>query len=301
MAVRGTVQGKRWMLGLALAAASTMAYPAASSAAPAYEPEPPSFCRETVIRDYLARLERMPKLHSPPANGRIGFGSAGVVLTPYPSLVVGEGTVGYTLKPRSDGSAAHPRWEVTTTLSRINGRGRAVETLNRSTRRVTNIRPWKDAGVELDVEGKRALYRMTIVFHNLAGRELGGYGFYFRVVAPTENARLGLSASSYRHGQTVFGRVENLGTMLTVYGGPYSIERLEGSAWTRAPESPRGPWLAIAYFSPPGKAGPCSSFNIAPSMPPGRYRMVKRVEFQMPNFPIRGSERILYVEFDVVP
>ncbi len=293
---------KRWALSAILIAASCGSPPAASAAI--YEPEPQPFCQEEVVHDHLAPLRRLPKLHSPPENGRIGFGSPDLTLRPYSPLVVGEGTVGYSLALRFGGSPVHPSWNVTTTVSKVNREGGVTEVLKRSQRHVSTISRGNGAGIKFEVDGDPAVYRITIVFRNRVDRKLGGYGFYARVVAPTENARLGLSAGSYRPGQTVFGRVENFGTTITAYGIAYSIERLEGSQWALAPESPRGPVIAIGLSSPPGKTGAwgCNGFHIPAGMPFGRYRMAKDVTFAAPGSqaPIR-PERTLTAEFDVLP
>jgi hypothetical protein len=120
-------------------------------------------------------------------------------------------------------------------------------------------------------------YRVTVVFRNKSAHKLGGFGFYFRVVTPIQNVRLGLNSSSYSPEQTVFGRIENFGTETVRYGAPYVIERLEGTTWVTAPETPRV-FIMPLYGASPGKSGsPCSSFWIPPAMASGRYRMSKEI------------------------
>jgi hypothetical protein len=269
--------------------------PAASAVT--YEPAPP-FCAPHVLKDHLAPLERLPALPSPPASGQLGFGPSSLRIQSLPALVTGAGRVGYKLYLRRKAPSIHPRWRVTTTLSRVDWHGDEVEAITRTNRRLRTIKAGRGAGVQLELDGIPAPYRVLTVFHNKAGERIGGFGFYFRVVSLIGRARLVLNAHSYGPGQTVFGRVENLGTALVNYGVPYAIERLDGTTWSKAPESPPGPWIMPLLSSAPGMSGGCDNFWIPPTMPAGRYRMVKEVEI--------GSVRprdptFLTAEFDVAP
>ena len=290
---------------MATLAASTVAGLGGSpqtSQAVTYEPAPP-FCEGAVVHDYLMPLKRMPRLHSPPSTGRLGFASERLRLRPLPSLLVGEGKVGYELTLFERGSPVHLGWDVTATLVQVDWRGRVKEVVTRSRRHLATVSRRRGGGVRFPVGEAPAVYRLTVVFRTEAGRKLGGYGFYFRVVSPTQNARLSLNTDSYRPGNMVFGRIENFGTASVLYGAPYAIERQEGSAWTEAPESPRGPWILIGYITGPGLAAEhCSGFWVPPGMPLGRYRMVKELSF-MTRLPIEGRPPSTPVaaEFDIVP
>lgn len=296
-------------VGLALVALGSASSAAALTYKPelpkvTYETEPttPPFCASVTVRDFLEPLERLPKLNAPPPSGQVGFGPASLRLHPLPALITGSGPAGYRLYLEGRAASIHPNWVVTTTLARVTWKGRVVKVMDRAQRHVRTVRAGRGAGVQFEVKGVSAPYRITTVFRSKSGKRLGKFGFYFRVVIPTEDARLGLNASSFLPGQTVFGRVENFGSRIAVYGGAYSIERLEGAAWELAPESPSGPWTAIALFSPPGQSGSCSKFRVPSSTPPGRYRMVKGVGFPSPNSPsIDGTNRVLSAEFDVLP
>jgi hypothetical protein len=283
-------------------AALALSAPAPAAAAVTYETAPPAFCRATVLRDYLAPLGRLPKLHSPGPAGQLGFGPTSIRLQPLSTLLVGGGSLGYKLFLSRGAPTQHPNWTVVTTLARINWRGRSVETHNHARRHVTTISRSRGAGVEFRVNRYPAPYLLTVVFRNEAGKELGEYGFYFRVVTATANAQFGLSAPSYRPGSTVFARIENLGSSPVSYGAPYAIERLEGSAWSKAPESPGGPWILALYVTGPGTTeSGCHGFWIPPTMPPGRYRISKEVQFIAMRGPGSQEPRLLGGEFDVTP
>jgi hypothetical protein len=270
---------RAWVCAAAAALLSLALVPRAGAVT--YEPTP-SFCEPSLLRDYLAPLERMPKLRWPPTEGVPVFGSGNVTLSSVQQLVVGGGTVGFSLRLRNYNHPAHPRWELSATFSRVDWRGRTRDVIDRTTIPVSEVSRDSEPGAEFDLADRPAAYRLTIVARTPSGRRLGRYGAYFRVVPETRHARLGLNATTYRPEQTVFARVENRGTAIATYGVPYSIERFDGSAWATAPESPKGPWILPLLLSPPGGTGRCDSFWIPPTMPPGEYRVVKRVNFGWP-------------------
>lgn len=264
----------------------------------AYE-EPSPFCEGETVRDYLAPLKRMPALHPPPKDERIGFGPRSVLFRRTPSLVVGKGSVGYTLSLHWRAPSAHPRWEITTTLSKVDWQGRVTETIDRTRRLVLAISRKHSVEASFDVGGQPAVYRLAVVFQSKSGRKLGGYGFYSRVVPATKHTRLSLNSDTYAPETTVFGRLENFGTEPIFFGAPYVIERLEGSTWVRAPESPRA-FILPLYFTEAGVTSRCSPFWIRPTMS-GRYRMAKGIEYGTWPPPRNGRPVILTAEFDVTP
>jgi len=252
------------------------------------------------VRDFLKPLARMPKLHSPPASGELGFGPAGLRLIPHPSLVVGEGDVGYDLFLAGPRKPARLGWRVTTTLVRLDGRGRRVARVERARRRLAVLGGGRGGGFDFPLEGRPAAYRLTSVFRSRSGRKLGGFGFYFRLVTRDPKPHLALNATSFRAGQSVFSRVENFGSTFLTYGVSYWIERFAGTAWAGAPESPRGPSILVLLASPPGMSGRCSSFWVPPGMAPGRYRVVKEVEIVRAR-PRSPAPAFLTAEFEIVP
>jgi len=252
------------------------------------------------VNDLLEPLARLPKLHAPPASGRLGFGPASLRLHPLPAVVTDEGQVGYRLDLGRKARSVHPQWLVTTTLTRVDWQGRVVKVIDRVRRQLRTIRAGRGTGVQFEIKGVSAPYRVITVFRSKSGKKLGKFGFYFRLVPSTSNVRLALDADSYRAGDTVFGRIENFGTLPVTYGAPYAIERLEGAIWNRAAESPRD-FTLPAYGAAPGMSGTgCSRFRVRATMPPGRYRMSKEVDIEtVPR--LRADRATVYAEFDVLP
>lgn len=261
----------------------------------------PDFCEPHRLHDFSTPLKQMPALHQPSERGQIGFGPDNLRLLPSPTLVFGGGQVGVALAPYQ-GQGIGLSWIATTTLVEIDRKGRSLGKPRRSVERVGWLKPYWGRSFGFAVSNDPAFYRVTIAFRDTSGKRLGRFGFYYRVLPSTSQARLRLNASSYSRGTTVFGRVENFGSSSVGYGVAYSIERLEGENWVVAPESPRGPWNLIGFTSPPaGTGNRCSAFGIPGSMPPGRYRMVKNVD--LPAWPParRPVDLTLTAEFDVLP
>ena len=248
----------------------------------------------------MAPLKRMPKLHQPAENGRIGFGPASLRLRSSPSLLTGSGEVGVTLAPLQR-KGIRLRWTLGALLVKVDGKGRPVARVGRLLESVGRLRAVSGEDFHLEVPDEPGFYRFTVALLGASGKKLGQFGFYYRVVPSLGvTARLRLDNSAYRTETTVFARVENFGTDYVSYGVSYRIEHLEGGVWTMAPESPRGPVILIALASPPGRSGRCSAFGIPGTMPPGRYRMVKEVGFV--SWPEEGrASQDLGAEFEVLP
>lgn len=263
---------------------------ASSAAAGPYEPVPSDFCEARVVHDYLQPLKRLPKLKPAPVEASFDFGPRNLRVSTTERLLVGGGRIGYTLyvERGTGASVVRPGWRVKTELSRVNRIGDEVESI-KVWRRTISVLSDRDAtGVHFDLGEEPGLYRLLVTIENKRGKRLGGFGYYSRAVPRTANAHLVLNASIFARGQTVVGHVENFGTTRASFGAGLTIERLEGSTWMLAPESPRGPVPAIAYVVFPGmSANGCSSFTTPASMPPGHYRMTLSPE--------------LSTEFDLTP
>jgi hypothetical protein len=169
-------------------------------------------------------------------------------------------------------------WLVEAQLARVDRRGRTTQSLGKIIKQVSRLRSTDDRpSGDLDLSfrvSKPALYRVEITFTDQAGKRLGRYGKYFRVLRPSLDARLVLNGAEFRPGETVSAHLENYGTDSLYYGLGRTIERYDGSSWTVAPESSQGVVLAIGLSSGPGESASCWSFNIPPNEPPGRYRFV---------------------------
>jgi hypothetical protein len=301
--------GSRRGAGAAAAAlliAATALLPAGATAV-TYEPEP-AFCKQQVIRDLFPAPAAMPKLHQPPASGRIGFGPARLRLLTTPRLQVGEVEVGFTLGVEQRHGLSLP-WTAATTIVEVSRKGRPIGAPRRTTRKVGWLKPGRGDRFQFEVPDDPAFYRTTILLRGASDQKLGKFSFYTQVRKADPEARLKLNASDYRPESTVFMRVENLGNMTAFYGAAYEVEKLEGDAWVEAPENPHGVVLAIGISALPGGMGPCTRFWVPPTTAPGTYRIAKEVTFVLPYYsgPLAKKLRkhppkaVLTAEFQVVP
>jgi len=251
----------------------------------------------------LGKVARMPYVHAPNPSGKLDFGPGNMRFAALPQLLVGKGKVGFELARDHDGPLARFDWNVSVTAARVypGKRSTLIEKLWDYRKRIRTLGRTHPLRLTFPVGGSPAFYRVSVRFENANGKLLGWYGAYFRVVSRTRDARLGLNSTSYRPGDAVLARVENLGTEYAFYGVPYRIERFDGSAWAIAPESPRGPTILVLLSSPPGQTGDrCSVFSVPATMPAGRYRMSKDVSYGV-SFPHDIHRETLTAEFEVAP
>jgi hypothetical protein len=184
-----------------------------------------------VVRDYLAPLARMPRLRTPPAGGILPFAPDKVHLTVSPELAVGNRELGYSLS--SDGRRAfHPRGVVTATLAKVDWRGRLVRIVGSVRRRVTTISSDTSPHADFEIDAGEGVYRLTVSFRSLAGRKLGSFASYSRVVKPTSVGRLGLYSTSVHPGETVSAA---------------------SKTWELRPRSTESPMRSNASTAPPGR------------------------------------------------
>jgi hypothetical protein len=275
---------KRW-LPCVLAAVALASPPGAQGAAER------TFCDRTIV----AKVPWFTGFEPEP-DGRLGFGPSSVRMRVLPRLVATGGKVGYELFLRPGAATGHPRWRVNASLARFHPRQNLHVFLDGISRQVRTIHPDRGMHFLFEVPDKPAYYFVSAFFTSPNGRRaFGNFRLYFKVIPATNKARLSLDAHSYSRGQTVFGRIENHGTVPVLYGAPYRIERYDGVFWTPAPESPKD-FILPLYGASPGESGSeCSPFAIPPSMAPGRYRMVKEVQFG------HSNPEILTAEFDIAP
>jgi hypothetical protein len=233
----------------------------------------------------------------------LGFGPSGMTLAATPALMVDRGEIHMWLSRRTEAPVLHPNLKLEISVWRVDWRGRPVELLKESHRRVRAIGGEKRLEERFRLPRRPGVYRLTATFQTRTARTLGTAGFYTRLVRPTLDARLRLDASTYARGHVVLARFENLGTTTLMYGAAYRIERFDGGNWVSVPEAPTE-FPAIAYFAAPGASGGhCSSFLIPHSLQPGRYRMSKEVRFEWrPSLKqVKARESLRTAEFEISP
>lgn len=261
--------------------------------AAAAEPEP-AFCASETLHDYLAPLQRLPKLRElpfrrraePPFRG-VRIGASG------PSLAISGGSAGYQLQWDTN-----PRWDVTVTLARVNGRGKVVQRIGRRHLRLGQLAPALIVEPHFALTGKPAIYRTTLLIRSSSGRKLAEFGNYYRVIRPTVHTHLALTAPTYRPGSTLFARVENPGAAVVLFGQEYAIEKPEGESWVPIVEAQ---FVIPLYWVAAGMtSGHCIPFQIPTTMPLGHYRLTQEAVISWARQK-RQLRPKLHADFDVAP
>lgn len=252
----------------------------------------PEFCDSVTVRGNPLELERLPPLRRPPASGQLPFLPDTLRFRANDEIQVGEGPLGFSLR-QSDGHRSEDLGlSAKTTLLRIDRHGRVLQTLAEAQTQVASVKGYETISFSFD-PAKPGLYRADIAFQDSSATRLGRYGTYFRILPLVfQPPRLALNARTFQAGELLLARVENFSRSPISYGVPYSIDRLQGGAWDKAPESPDGPWIMPLYGAKSGGTGPCLPFQIPDEMEPGRYRVVKPIATS------RGGRR-LFAEFTV--
>lgn len=182
--------------------------------------------------------------------------------------------VGYSLKILKSGNP-DPRlnWFITAKLARVDSRGRLRQLLESKRGHASGA--GYNGSFGFDSPKRLGSYRLEITFRDSAGRDLGRFGSYFRVVPSVQDARLTLDAASYEPGETVSACLENFGTTAIGSGTcGISIETFEGAVWRLARFSPPGYCPADLALLLAGRTAHAGSFGLPTDAPVGTYRAV---------------------------
>lgn len=278
-------------LGLAVLLAALFALPGPAVAA---EPEP-AFCASRTLHDYLAPLQRLPKLRELPYRRRaeplfrgVNIGASG------PSLSVsGRSSAGYQLQWDTN-----PKWDITVTLARVNGRGKVIQRIGRRHLRLGALGPALITEPHFPLPRKLGTYRSTLLIRSASGKRLAEFGNYYRVIRPSVHVRLVPDATTYRPGSTLFARVEDPGAAFVLFGEEFFVEKREGEEWVPLPEAPFP--TGLFEVAPGMTSNHCTDFPIPATTPPGRYRLSQEVVISWPSLQ-RQLRPFLHAEFDVAP
>ncbi|HYG96489.1 MAG TPA: immunoglobulin-like domain-containing protein [Solirubrobacterales bacterium] len=108
-----------------------------------------------------------------------------------------------------------------------------------------------------------------------AGRRSGRYVHRIEAVPPHGEARLAIDGRSFRVGEKVMARIENLGTEPVQYGEDKRLERMVDGEWSPVPEERVVQLWAAGVQG--GEVSRCEPFRLESSLDSGRYRLVKNV------------------------
>jgi hypothetical protein len=254
-----------------------------------------AFCRQQMVHNYLEPLRQMPHLHEVPSSGHLPFAPEPVSVAVIDGgLRVGKGPIGFGFADEAPGRRRLD-WTVESSLMRVSGAGDVKATIQSKivhlgTEIVDNI-----GGTRFFVSGRPAFYRVDLVIRTGQGRVLGRYGAYFRVVAVRSQSRVTLSAEVLAPGQTLFARVENLGTESILPQSVFRVEHAEGTDWAEvATVLIPGLKPHIRAMLPAGQASRCVQYQLPSNLALGTYRVSNQVSLSR-----RGSQEFLSAPFRV--
>ena len=258
----------------------------------------PEFCSpEEPVRDF--GLSKLPPVREMPVSeGMFGHGAVNAYGGGmFGRILTGPQGYGYGFSESNYTGTVRLNWTVTAQMWSVGGKGNPIEQVGEARLFIGRLNAAHQPHISIDTPSENGFYRFDIQFTAESGALLGSYSEYLKVVPPYWKVRLGLSGSTFKPGERVLSRVENLGTETVSYGESFSVQRLEGGQWMRAPELTRGPWLMWLGIAGAGRSGRCSSLYLPEDVAPGQYRISKSVgEHGWP----RGKSRRLTAPFEVV-
>jgi hypothetical protein len=234
------------------------------------------FCGVKQVRNYLAPFKRMTPLRRVPATGHLPFAPRGIsIYTLGSGLRVGKGPIGFAF---SDSAGDRPRrlsWVVETELARVDALGRPGPAIVTKVRRFGTKKISEVNGQRFVVSGQAAFYRVTIEIRKQSGKLMGRYGQYYRVVSPRLGVRLAASNEEVAPEETIFARVENMGTETVTPDSQVQIEQLIDGSWRAiSTVTALGLKPQVKRRVPGGKVDPCFAYRVPLGQEPGFYRFV---------------------------
>jgi hypothetical protein len=283
------------LLGGALILAMVLAVlPAFAAAAPAT----PS-CESRQAVDYAAPLARMPGAHPLP-EGELPFGprNFSVATLGWSHVALVGSSFGYSFSGKHEPyRVLDLGWRTTATAWAVDPDGRVRRKLGSRQWKVDKVKELSKLQLSFPAE-RPGFVRVDVRIASLAGRRLGSYRDYFRVLARTEDTAIAIDRGSVHPGEAIVAQVENRGAgHISGRAAPLEVERFAGGAWEVVPQPPTPESVAsFGLFLGPGEASRCHAYVVPADAPPGRYRLATTIRVAN-----SGRHRSLTRAFEVIP
>lgn len=238
----------------------------------------PAFCSpKKPLRDFgISRLPSVPEL---PPDGQLPFARPNVNVygATFGRILTERGSFGLGFSEENYEGTVRLDWTVTAQMWTVDRRGTPLREVDSSSLSIGRLDALNQPHLTLETLGRRGFYRFDVQFADRDGETLGSYSTYLKVVRPYWKARLGLDRRTYRPGQLVISRPENLGTDWMSFGEDFAVQRWEAGEWIGVPGLSPEAWLLWLGYAGPGSPGRCSALSLPRDVAPGRYRIVKHV------------------------
>lgn len=238
-------------------------------------------CERKVVKDYFGSLRQGRPIREIPESGVLPFGPRGLRLNRIGSgPTVGGEAVGFFLGDAAADQRRRLNWVIRTTLVRVAANGRPVGVSDVKVDRVLTRNFEVDAGgrQKFSVSVKPASYRVDIRFETVAGRALGSFSEYFRVMKSRYDAELVTTGRVIEPGQELKAVLENRGTEPIQADLKVGIQLLRDGKWldVRA-VYPGGKRMDGRTYVYGGEAGRCVTFKVPGDLDGGEYRLTQDI------------------------
>jgi hypothetical protein len=238
------------------------------------------------VKDYLAPLERLPRISEFPTSGRLRVGPSSLRIRPPREHLVAIGLSGFESGGHVEGRPSHRalHWVVASRLERIDKNGHEGKLVRSKVQAVPTVKSFASSNFGFPGRNiKPSLYRLTVEIKNAGDKTLEKHQEYFRALPARSDLRLTTNFATLRPGERGFLRIDNYGTVRANYGFGYQLWNEQGE------EVPSTLMFSnIALFLGPGEAGRCFSFEAPKDAPPGAYRIGAHA-----GDPVGGEESLL--------
>jgi hypothetical protein len=250
-------------------------------------------CPEPQTQNYLAALEKMPRLRGVPESGKLPFGPNAVRLLPLAGLISGGGPSGFQMESLNSRATYRLHWRVQMEVKRVSRSGRPGRVLGVKEVRLGHPRSLWKKPIRLlrRLSSDPSYYRLDLSIYGSHDRLLGRFGEYVRVVPRRIAARLEVAPKVVSPGGLLRVRVFNPGTTSLSFGPAFTLERLTSTGWFM-PAGPRQFWPPTATVISAGAVGRCEGFPLPSGLEAGSYRLSKKVASSKKNFFIRARFRL---------
>jgi hypothetical protein len=248
---------------------------------------PESNCHTRLLVDYqkslreMRPIHRLPRTSDPFVPSRLSFGPGRLRMNEIgDSALPGPRDVGFELSvvPKAGLGPVELDWHVVSQLALVKRSGAVAKELRLKRTNIGRLRADGSEGVDLTLTAPRrsGFYRVQTSFFDAAGRRLGGYAEYFRILRRRGEFRASVSPRHLHGGDVLTSRVESSGTLPILFGNFFAIDRFEGGEWQLDPMTPRG-FAGVAYAMYPGLANECMKVRLPLDVAPGHYRFRRGV------------------------
>jgi hypothetical protein len=241
---------------------------------------PAPVCDSRLAVDYAAPLASLPGAH-PLREGELPFGphNFSVENLGWSHVALVGSSFGYSFSGKNDPyRVLDLGWRAMATAWAVDAHGRVRREIGRRGWRVGKIKELSKLRLGFPAD-RPGFVRVDVRFATLAGRKLGSYRDYFRVLARSEDTAIATDRSTVHPGEVIVGQVENRGAgHISARSGLLELERFAGGIWEAVPQPP-SPESITGYglFLGPGEASHCHAYRVPADAPPGRYRLATTI------------------------